>query len=298
MLNTLNSSGADVLAQINSSGTGINILSRLSGSDFEIGENGGQTATQLGVRSFTGTTTLAQLNYGSGVQAATNGADFVIQRPDGTQLSVSVASDNTIQDVINTINNDPNNQGSNKITASLNAVGNGITLSTDAPSNGSAQFSVTEENGSSAAQELGLIPEGQTQSNAPTVNGATQTLVGSDTNPQETDSTFNALIRLQSALQSGNSGQITRGMQLLSNAQSQLGLAQADLGVQEQGVTALQTSLTGQQNQLQSGLSNDVDTDMATAITNLTQAQVAYQATLEITAQLAQISLINFLPPA
>ena len=113
LLNTLNGSGAAVLAEINSSGTGINIVSRLSGSDFSIGENGGQTATQLGVRTLTGSTTLAQLNYGEGVQTATSGPDFIIQRPDGTQLSVSVASDTTIQDVINTINNDPNNQGAN-----------------------------------------------------------------------------------------------------------------------------------------------------------------------------------------
>ena len=142
------------------------------------------------------------------------------------------------------------------------------------------------------------MPAGQTQSNPPTINGNTQTLVGSDTNPQETDSTFNALLRLQSALQTGNQAGITRGLALLSNAPSQLGLAQANLGVREQSVTALQTSLTNQQNQLQSSLSNDVDIDMATAITNLTQQQVSYQASLQMTAQLAQLTLINFLPPA
>jgi flagellar hook-associated protein 3 len=298
LLNTINGSGAAVLAQINSTGTGINILSRLSGSDFSIGENGGQSATQLGLRSLSGSTTLAQLNYGTGVQTATSGSDFIIQRPDGTQLAVSVASDTTIQDVINTINNDPNNQGPNQITAQLNTTGNGITLSTNVASTGTAQLSVIEQNGSSAAQELGLVPAGQTQSTAPTINGATQTLVGSDTNPQETDSAFNALVRLQSALQTGDQAGIARGLALLSSATSQLGLARADLGVREQSVTALQTSLTSQQNQLQSSLSNDTDIDMATAITNLTQQQVSYQASLQMTAQLAQLTLINFLPPA
>lgn len=298
LLNTLNGSGAAVLAEINSSGTGINIVSRLSGSDFSIGENGGQTAAQLGVRTLTGSTTLAQLNYGEGVQTATSGPDFNIQRPDGTQFSVSVAGDTTIQDVINTINNDPNNQGANAITAQLNTTGNGITLSTDVASTGTAQLSVTEENGSQAAVQLGLVPAGQTQSSAPTINGNTQTLVGSDPNPQETDSTFNALLRLQSALQTGNQAGITRGLSLLSNSSSQMGLVQANLGVQEQSVTDLQTSLTNQQNQLKSSLSNDVDTNMATAITNLTQQQVSYQASLQMTAQLAQLTLMTFLPPA
>ena len=131
LLNTLNGSGAAVLAEINSAGNGINIFSRLSGSDFSIGENGGQTATQLGVRTLSSSTTLAQLNYGEGVLTPTGGPDFIIQRPDGTQLAVSIGSDTTIQDVINTINNDPNNQGPNTITAPLNTVGNGITLSTN-----------------------------------------------------------------------------------------------------------------------------------------------------------------------
>jgi flagellar hook-associated protein 3 FlgL len=298
LLNTLNGSGAAVLAQINSAGTGINIVSRLSGSDFSIGENGGQSATQLGVRTLTGSTTLAQLNYGEGVQSATSGPDFIIQRPDGTQLAVSVASDTTIQDVINTINNDPNNQGANAVTAQLNTTGNGITLSTNVASTGSAQLSVIEQNSSQAAVELGLVPAGQTQSSAPSINGTTQTLVGGDTNPQETDSSFNALLRLQSALQTGNQAGITRGLSLLSSANSQLGLTRANLGVQEQSVTDLQTSLTSQQNQLQSSLSGDVDTDMATAITNLTQQQVSYQASLQMTAQLAQLTLMAFLPPA
>jgi flagellin-like hook-associated protein FlgL len=37
---------------------------------------------------------------------------------------------------------------------------------------------------------------------------------------------------------------------------------------------------------------------MATAITNLTQQQVSYQASLQMTAQLAQLTLMAFLPPA
>ena len=40
-------------AQINAAQNGINIQSRVSGSSFSIGENGGTTATQLGIRTFT-----------------------------------------------------------------------------------------------------------------------------------------------------------------------------------------------------------------------------------------------------
>jgi len=67
LLNTLNSSPAAVLAEINQEGTGIDVRSRLSGVDFAIGENGGTTATQLGLRTFAEATKLADLNFRRGV---------------------------------------------------------------------------------------------------------------------------------------------------------------------------------------------------------------------------------------
>lgn len=68
MLNTLNNSTAGVVAEINADGTGIDVRSRLSGIDFAIGENGGNTATQLGLRTFVDETKLADLSFGRGVQ--------------------------------------------------------------------------------------------------------------------------------------------------------------------------------------------------------------------------------------
>ncbi len=69
-LNTLNASGAGVLAEINDANDGINIRSRISGCDFCIGENGGSTATQLGLRTLTEETSLDDLNFGAGIQRA------------------------------------------------------------------------------------------------------------------------------------------------------------------------------------------------------------------------------------
>ena len=67
LLNTLNGAGAGVYAEINDTRTGINLRSRSSGADFAIGENGGRTAAQLGLRSFTSSTSLSRLNFGRGV---------------------------------------------------------------------------------------------------------------------------------------------------------------------------------------------------------------------------------------
>jgi flagellar hook-associated protein 3 FlgL len=295
LLNTLNGSPASLLAEINSSGNGINIRSRLSGSDFSIAENGGTTAAQLGVRTFDGSTLLSQLNYGSGVHTATSGPDFIIQRPDGYQLKVTVGSAKTIQDVIDLINNDPNNQvAANKVTAQLATTGNGIVLTSTDPSTVSS-FAVIAQNSSTAAVDLGLIPSGKTQSDPATVSGGTSTIAGADVNPQETASAFNALIRLKQALDNNDTGGINRAIGLLDGATSQLNLVRADLGAREQSLTAVSSSLATEQDNLQASLSNTVDVDMATAITNLTALQTSYTATLQMTAQLSRLTLLNYL---
>lgn len=70
MLNILNGAGAGVLAQINDDLSGIDVRSRLSGTDFAIGENGGTTATELGLRTLTQQTRLEDMNHGFGVMDA------------------------------------------------------------------------------------------------------------------------------------------------------------------------------------------------------------------------------------
>ncbi len=67
LLAELNDPTYALYATLNSNGTGIDIRSRSSGSDFCIGENGGRTATQLGVRTAHEGTRLEGLDYGRGV---------------------------------------------------------------------------------------------------------------------------------------------------------------------------------------------------------------------------------------
>ena len=105
LLNSINGSGTGLDAEINSSSTGINVRSRVSGSSFSIGENGGNTAAQLGIRTFTANTQLSQLNYGQGVgvnTATPGGTDFTISQtlpgnpPDTIQVAVSIAGDTSV----------------------------------------------------------------------------------------------------------------------------------------------------------------------------------------------------------
>ncbi len=89
LLNILNGSDAGVLAQINDTGDGLDLRTRVSGSDFSVGENGGTTAAQLGLRSFTESTRLDDLNFGVGIHTR-DGADFAIRRKDGVTLNIDL----------------------------------------------------------------------------------------------------------------------------------------------------------------------------------------------------------------
>jgi flagellar hook-associated protein 3 FlgL len=60
-----------------------------------------------------------------------------------------------------------------------------------------------------------------------------------------------------------------------------------------QNALSTQTSMSTTYQGFVSDLEN---VDMATAITNLNQNQVALQAAMEVTSQIGQISLLNYLP--
>ncbi|PQO33762.1 flagellar hook-associated protein FlgL [Blastopirellula marina] len=178
LLNVFNRSGAGLVAEINSSGNGINVRSNISGGDFSIGENGGDTATQLGLRSFNSNTVLSELNFGRGVQG-TDGTDLTITRNDGVELEIDLSTAKTVGDVLNLINNHPQNlDGTNAIVARLSEYGNGIELIDDNP-DGFGRLKVSQGVLSTAGTDLGLIPPGETEatvSDSPDAQPATATV--------------------------------------------------------------------------------------------------------------------------
>ncbi len=166
LLNILNASDAGLQAEINASGSGINIRSRLSGQDFQIGENGGTTATQLGVRSYNNSTSLSEFNYGAGVPTGDGfdlptiaGTDFTITTSDGINVDVDLSPATSLADVV-TIINTATALAAPNVSASLpNPPGNVLEL-VENPAPGPDQMTVTQATGSAAGRYLGLIPDG------------------------------------------------------------------------------------------------------------------------------------------
>jgi len=373
LLNILNSSEAGLLAEVNAKGTGINVRSRLSGNDFQIGEiNGGQTATQLGIRTYTEETKLSDLNFGVGVptrddtSVAITLADLEITTSDGQEFNVDLSTATTLADAINAINA----VTTVNVTAQIDEDGNGIELidnttgferltvaqsGPDIPINGGIGFSlpsddfaittidgqnfridvgsaktvgevidaintatggaitarladsgngielldntagpgeltVTALSGSQAAEFLGLVGQGETQNSV-----ATGTLTGTDQNFLETDSVFNTLIRLRDALQDNDINAIERALTKVDSDISRVTFARAEVGARVRGLQFSQQSLQEEEIQLRSALSDQIDVDLVEAISELTARQISLEASLRSSANILQLSLLNFI---
>jgi flagellar hook-associated protein 3 FlgL len=280
LINAVNGSATFAQAQINSDGTGINIVNTVQGTNLTVGENGGTTASDLGVRSFSPSTSLSDLNGGVGVGTAAGGAaDFQITSRAGTNFSVSITGAKTVQDVINDINTA---SGSSGVTASFAKTGNGIVL-TDS-SGGSGTLTVTPQNASTAAADLGL-----------TGTASGNVLTGSDVNAVQSQGLFADLANLQAALNNNDTSGITTAAEALQNDSQRVIDTRGQAGAQVQELQDLQSSLTTQTTATQAMMTQLQGTDMASAATTFSMLQTALQGSLQAAASTLHMSLLNFL---
>jgi flagellar hook-associated protein 3 FlgL len=298
VLNRIQRSGAPVVADIAPDGRGLRIRSRESGSAFSIGELQGTLAESLGLRTLHGGTSVSELNYGRGL-TTTQGADLIIVRNDGTQLSIDLDGVSTVADVLDTINNHSGNQdAATRVTASLASIGNGIQFSSPLysgpPSPDSGPVKVLSAGGSHVAFELGLVPRGELQSVA-TIIGSNYTIEGRDPNPQEVKGVFNSLQRLRNAIESQDTNEIARAVDLIDEDLARLSLSRGSLGVEQQRIDSLKIFQEDAKVGLKEDESKNLDADLATVISNLNARQAAYEASLKLLANINQSSLFNYI---
>ena len=292
ILNAINGSGAAVVATIADDGKGIQVHSKIAGVNFSIGENGGLTATQLGIRTLIDETRLADLNFGEGVSVAA-GTDFVIETNTGNNLSIDISNAITIQDVLDIINLHPDNQDpSTQITARLATNGNGIELF-DPNAPGTSQLTVTRSELSFAAVNLGLIPVG---SDSATVSTDPNVLVGSDVNLREPKSLFTTLQRLIDSLSGTyDEAEFKRAMAMFELDFERLDDITADVALRGQRVDALSQLNDEEQLQLQTLLSDEFDVDVVAAISSLTIQETTLQSSLQLMARSFQLNLFSYI---
>jgi flagellar hook-associated protein 3 FlgL len=279
LLNDINKAGVPVTAQINAAGNGIDIINPTQGAAMSAAENGGTTAADLGIRSFVPQTALSTLNNGKGIGHATSGADFQILRTDGTNFSVSLAGAQTVQDVINAINAADAGGG---VTASFATTGNGIVLNDT--SGGAGTLTVTPQNFSTAASDLGL-----------TTPAAGSSITGSDVNPVSVNGIFSNLAKLRDALNSGDQAAITDAGTGLKADQDRVIKTRGVVGAQVKDMASRTTRIQDENVATQSLLSNLTDTDFTAAITKFQTLQQSLQASLQTAAKVMNQSLMDFL---
>ncbi len=278
LLNKINSSNTGARAEINESGTGINVLNATQGTDLRISENGGTTASDMGLRSLTPSTALADLNGGKGVQFAA-GNDITITRTDGTTFGVDLDGSVTIQDVINKINTA---DGGNGTTASFSTTGNGIAITDTAGGGGSMALSAA--NYSNAPADLGLLA-------TPVGN----VLNGADTNPIRSNGVFSNLAKLRAGLLSSDTAKITEAAEGLATDQGRVVIVRGTTGAKLQELTNRTNRLEDQNVATKSLLSDLEDTNYTEAISKFQTLQTQLQAAMQAGAAQMRLSLLDFL---
>ena len=196
---------APSLRRLNSTGNGITLTDTSGGpGNLTVAEasNFNGNGSQLGIVAAGTGGTLT----GSPIAFSTD--DFQVTRQDGTKFTVNLTGAVTIQDVITKINGaDGNTVANPHVTAAMNATGNGISL-TDA-SVGPGKLTVTDLNGSTAADALGI---------SKTALSSTPGVInGDDVNPVEPKGLFSSLIALRNALLNNDTAGITQAGTLLQN---------------------------------------------------------------------------------
>lgn len=114
---------------------------------------------------------------------------------------------------------------------------------------------------------------------------------------QGTDLTdiFAELSTLATAAKNGDEAGVAAGMDALDRAFNRATLAQSQVGMNLQTVSDGQQRLSARRVQATSRLSNVENVDLATAITNMTQADTAYRAALNAVASVGKMSLMDYL---
>lgn len=293
VLNLINGATDGVLADLAPDGKGIRVRSRVSGIDFSIGENGGTTATQLGLRTFTADSPLAGFNKGGGVDEQA-GTDFTIERNDGVRLDVDLNGAVTVQDVLDRINSHPANvDAGGTVTARLAQFGNGIELIDTTPVTGTGMRVEKGDLSSQAAWDLGLVPRGETSAVA--TAGSPAQMTGSDANSGEVEGAFNTLLRLKDAVEQGDLGEIERLLERIDVDLDQINFSRAAVGARQQALDLYQTRLEDEEVHLRSALSLEIDVDLTKAISDMLAKQASYEASLQMTGQTFKMNLLDYL---
>lgn len=277
--------GLGLRLDIAQDGKSLEIVSTVAGLQYSVGENGGTTATDLGIHSYNGDTKLTDLRQGIGLITQEGEDDLAVTLHDGTSFSVNLDSATTVGEALALIDAAAGAAGvtPGDFTVAVAATGTGL-VATDNTA-GATEFTISNANESQAARHLGLV----------TNAGAGTTITGEDTAQRQIDNAFTDLIILRDSLATNQESGITLAGSNLEEDINAVVSARAVVGVQAQRLEETSLRNEDQQLQEQSLLSNLKDVDLTEVISRYQQLQLQLQAALQTSAQIQQLSLLDFL---
>lgn len=284
VINAINGADIYVHAQVNDAGTGIDVFNQVAGASLTIAENGGTTASDLGIRTFDQATQLDRLNAGLGVSIREGYDDLRVTLGTGDTLDVNLDGATTIGDVVNIINAAAADAGLT-LTAGVSNNGNGLTL-TD--TNGGADpISVSRLNASAAIDGLGLADA--------TVSAGGTTLTGADVNPTQSQGILTALINLEQALRADDTQGISVSAEQLNNLADEVTRIHGVIGARGQAMASKRSQMEDASSTTQVMLSDVRDLDYAGAVTELQSSMTQMQASLQSSSMIMNLSLMDYL---
>ncbi|RZJ06635.1 MAG: calcium-binding protein, partial [Haliea sp.] len=148
-------------------GSNTNTISGIESATLT-GGAGANTINASAFSTLSADTPLSFLNGGTGVGASDKTSAIAIRLPSGSWVTVNLDSARTLQDLFDAIH-----AADSRLSASLNAAGTGIVITSTAP--GTGILDVMNVGGSTAATDLGLIFSDATAKTSTTFTGLLRT---------------------------------------------------------------------------------------------------------------------------
>jgi flagellin-like hook-associated protein FlgL len=314
--NLIESAGAGVRVRVGEDERGLDIVNELAGPRLSVEEvGGGLTAGQLGIRTLSGATPLADFNAGRGVRIVDNAsdpitglpspalsADFRVTLGNGQAFDVDLRPQDlaNVQALLNRINQQftaavgqpPVNASAPALAvgdfaATLNPNTNTLVFGQAAGPAAGGALSVTKRNNSAAAEDLGLLTGSYDATSA--------SLISQDRSGVRVDSVFTDLLDLRDALLKNDSAGITLAAERLGGSHDRLIAANALVGTYANRAEEARDRLEDQ-SLVTTKLRDELEkVDFAEAATRFSQLQTQLDAVLQTTARTQSRSLLDFL---
>ena len=268
-------------------GGGLSLRSEVAGVTLTVGENGGSTASDLGLRTFDRDTPLTAFRNGRGVSTTAGEDDFRIRLHDGTEFGVDISDAADVAGVIEAVDAATVAAGlaPGALEVGLAPVGNGLVFTDNTA--GSSDFVLFRTHQSQALAHLGLPVE--------TNAGPGDTIAGADTAGVRVENLFTHLMDLRDALRSDDTDGITlAGGNLQADVQRNIG-AQGTVGTRSQRLGQALDHARDRALAEQEMLSQIRDADLTEVISRYQQLQLQLQASLQVTSQNLQQTLLDYL---